>query len=224
MKRSARAGVLLLILFLTVLGCTNNPPVIRDIWWMPVTVENRAQGTVRRELMLYVQVEDGEGPADLAEMRLENTGGDIFWKADSSVWKERREGDVLWVGSSSFSGGGDTLTEGSYRLTVEDKGGRTDEIPLELTGWYGEEDLSRHRISEEGDTMTISSSGGGWFFLPLWENGTPEEGKLRSLPVNRPFTPGDYLSDGGGTFYLLLFERNRMALLKEGPYTYLSAE
>jgi hypothetical protein len=221
-KRSAEAGILLL--FFLAAGCTNNPPVIRDIWWMPVTVEDRAAGTVRRELMLYVQVEDGEGPADLAEMRLRNEEGDLFWKADASLWNERREGDVLWVGSSSFSGGGNTLKEGSYRLTVEDRGGRTDEIPLELTGWYGEEDTTRYRISENKGSMTISSSSGGWFFLPVREKGTPEEGKLRPLPVNRPFAPADYLSDGEGIFYLLLFERNRMALLKEGPYTYLSAE
>ncbi len=213
----------LALLLLLTAGCTNNPPVIRDVWWMPVTVENREEGRVHRELMLYVQVEDGEGPADLARIELERTGESLLWKADPSLWKERREGEVLWVGSSRIVSFGDALEEGDYLLTVEDRGGRTDQIPLSLTGWPGKEELGRHRILRSGNEFTISSPSAGWFLLPQTGEGERDEGKLKSLPANQPFSMEDYLS-GGGEFYLMLFERNRMALIKEGPYTYLSAE
>ena len=224
MKRPIKA-FLACLLFLAVLpGCTNNPPSIRDVWWIPLTVSDPSREGQGRELMLYVQVDDREGAADLAELRLTRPEKELTWKADTSSWSEWEENGVLWIGCSRFlSPGSELFEEGSYELILEDKGGREDRILLELEGWLGEEDLKEHRIiTDDGSSgVLISSSLRSWYLVPAGNGG---EKPPLSVPVNETFFPADYSDGTGDSYYLLMFDRSRMAGYRAGPYFFSSVE
>jgi hypothetical protein len=207
---------------IALLSCTNNPPHIRDSWWLPLTVKEQDGGS-HKELMLYVQVDDEEGVDDLAELRLENLHNGVVWKIDRSNWSVWKNKGVHWVGSSGIVSYGSALTEGPYRLILEDKGGREDQIPLELEGWFEEDISEEHTINYDKETgrMIITSPVDSWFLLSSEDedNFTPEP-----VSLGEPFFPATLLDNPRGSFYLLLFERDSMAAFKVGPYSYLSAE
>ncbi|MDC7223615.1 MAG: hypothetical protein PQJ60_07715 [Spirochaetales bacterium] len=219
MKRFAR--IFCLLAGLSFLGCTNNPPRIQDYWWLPVTVNDG--GTLHRELMLYLQVDDEEGADDLAEIRLRNLENDLVWKVDKSTWSKKKNSGVLWLGSSRFASYGTALEEGPYRLILEDKGGREHEIPLELEGWLSEQDLEDHlvRFDGEGGTIIVESPSDSWYLIAADED---ENFSPRSLPVGEEISLGEYFTFDEGDFYLILYERNRMAASKWGPYFFSSPE
>ncbi|MDC7219542.1 MAG: hypothetical protein PQJ59_06345 [Spirochaetales bacterium] len=220
MKRHiSRISALLLLSLTGLVSCTNNPPQILDLWWLPVLVQDSRSGDTHRELMLYVQVDDEEGDEDLAQIRLENLDKEILWKTDSSSWSRWKGKGVLWIGSSRFVSYGTALEEGAYRVILEDKGGREDQTPLELEGWYDREDWENQVIKYEEGEAFIASPVDGWFILPGGEKADPVP-----VPVEETFYPSRLTEREEGEFFFFLFDRSRMTAYKKGPYPFESAE
>jgi hypothetical protein len=191
-------------------GCTNNPPQIRQVWWLPVLSMDRTGKQYKKELILYVHASDEEGAADLAEIRLENPEREILWKIDSNNWSQWETTGETWVGSSRITGDNEDLAEGEYRLILEDRGGRTAEILLFLEGWPGEETAKQQKIIPLGeDLWQIESEYKGWMILN-------SRNELVTCPVNTPFEPQKI--GGEGIYSYILFNRESMWQIRRGPY------
>ncbi len=224
MKRRNRRALTGILLAVLLAGCTNNPPAVRDVWWMPVTVKDSGGEGFSRELMLYVQVDDEEGDGDLAELRLTRADRELTWKVDSSAWSKYEKDGVTWLGSSRFrSTRSEPFEEGAYELILEDKGGREDRRRLDLEGWLSEEEAGSFQthIDTEKETALVTASKGTWFLLSGGEDG--EEAPV-TVPVGETFSPADYLDGTGASFYLMMFDRSRMTCYREGPYFSSSVE
>ena len=221
MKRRNRRALAGILLGFLLAGCTNNPPVVRDIWWMPVTVKDSGGEGFYRELMLYVQVDDEEGDGDLAELRLTRADRELTWKVDSSAWSKYEKDGVTWLGSSRFrSTRSEPFEEGAYELILEDKGGREDRSRLDLEGWLYEDEAESFQtyIDTDKKTVLITEPKGAWYLL------AGEEEAPIPVPVGETFSPADYLDGTGASFYLMMFDRSRMTCYREGPYFSSSVE
>lgn len=187
-------------------ACSNNPPRLYQVWWLPVLSQEEG-----RELILYVHVDDPDGEGDTAEIRLIRDDAQYEWVLTPDEWSRWEKDGEVWLGSSRFSGGREELQRGEYRLEVEDKGGRVSEMALYLEGWPdGERLLESAPQRDESGLWRVNSDRGDWFLLK-------GEGDIQACPQNRSFNPQSLA--GEGEFFLILYDRTEMAELRWGPFS-----
>ncbi len=223
--RAAIATMALLLFSLFLFSCTGEAPEITRIFWQLDIHYSPMDNTQSERLSVYAQVEDRDGNEDIERWTLYMPEEELFWRIDSSVWREVSKENELWIGWNGISMTSDeTLPRGEYILEIEDRAGESaegsftfssrieglTEGPLDrenfprISFFEGEARIrspySVHTLAvsnEEGETLEVTEQSG-----PRIEE--EELSRLRS-------TGGVYITVGG-------FNESEGYGVKSGPY------
>ncbi|MBN1410838.1 MAG: hypothetical protein JW969_08325 [Spirochaetales bacterium] len=123
-----RLILLLPILFLSVLSCSQYAPEINEFYWQMNLFKDAESGRTYPRLTLFLNPFDNDGFSDLDSFYLLSDSEELYWKIDSTVWTQVTFRDRQWIGTNSitmhdFS----DIPEGDYRLLLMDYSGESDE-------------------------------------------------------------------------------------------------
>lgn len=137
MRKSIPIKILFLTAFFLFLftGCTEDPPVIEQVFWQFDLFHDVKKGTVSDILTLFVMASDSDGWEDAESLYLINDDAELFWKISKEDLKIEEYGEnEIWLGSSCIMmPDGGHIPGGDYRIILIDSAGERDEISAALT-------------------------------------------------------------------------------------------
>lgn len=169
MKRVS-AGLVLLIGFL-LLSCRSDPPVVQGLQWQLEAYRSHAESPIEVYLHITAEIYEPQGYEDLVSMVI--TGpGEMIWDLDLDDLSYRQEGSIFFlkIGRLAPIPGNTYFPAGTYRLTVSDIPGNTDEQefflprpssafldPQRFVGIHTED----HEVAADGDSTLLHISEDG---------------------------------------------------------------
>lgn len=161
---------------LTVLaGCTGSSPQIIQIFWQHNFRYDPQNGSVTREMSLFLHVNDEDGIEDLESIYLIADVGELFWEIDKADWiTDERQGEK-WIGTNRLTmPSGDGFPSGDYRVVLVDKAGERSQSDLFISPIDGSVLPERFsRLSLTAGEARIGNGGGRrhilWFYNPAGE-------------------------------------------------------
>lgn len=114
----------LLIIAVTLCGCSGSPPEILDLTYQVNAVKDRELDIVSQKLSVFILPDDPDGYEDLDVVYIIHDSDELFWTLKSDEWQKVTRGRDTWIGSNSICMSDNTdLPSGRYRILLKDLSG-----------------------------------------------------------------------------------------------------
>ena len=214
--------LLSVVLALTFLSCTGEPPEIVRVFWQLNIFEDREQDLSYQTLSLFVKPNDPDGFEDIEDVYLINDEQELFWRLDAESWAQSGSDQEIWIGSNSLKmPDGASFPAGEYRILLRDIGGDSAEQTIRL------ELLSLKEARRYLPKVTVGSGeilvAGENTSYQLWLYDADRR-YVNSFPASNGSVALDTITksqpplQGGFSFKVYSFVENRNLGVTSGPY------
>jgi hypothetical protein len=121
----------LLIIALTLYGCSGSPPEVLNLIYQVNVVKDRDLDIVSQKLSLFILPNDPDGYEDLDVIYIIHDSEELFWTLKSDEWQKVTRGRDTWIGSNSICMADNSdLPSGRYRILLKDLSGEKAETQM----------------------------------------------------------------------------------------------
>lgn len=206
-----------------ILGCSEDPPAIQQIYVQLNVFDDREKETVYESLSLWVHPQDEDGIEDIEYLYIIHDDQELVWVLESETWDMEQRPGENWIGSNEvIMPDLSPLPRGEYRVIVADAAGERDERRAYLSQ---NEDLLRRirlpEISVENETVDIAGLNDRSFHLWIYDqNGsyknsfTPSADQLRFEEFLPRGGDGEYADN----FFIYTYDHDEGCGIRSGPF------
>jgi len=135
-KHKSCALILTVILSCLLFSCSENKPVIGQVFWQINKFHDIEKQIYYDRLSLFIDAQDEDGLEDLKTLYLINDREEVFWKITDKTWIQKTNNDESWFGSNTIAMHDFSFfPAGRYRIILLDDAGEREETEIILPAY-----------------------------------------------------------------------------------------
>ena len=202
------------IILILLSGCSENPPVIDQVYWQVNLLNDINAGSVYETFTLFLLVTDPDGIEDISSLYLINDREELFWKMSSDNWVIKENQENTWIGSNLITmHDRSPFPSGNYRVIIIDEAGEREEYSFIVKNSGFQPDTGEFPTFSQSGSQGIAGSNTD----VVWQYNNDGTLLYEKYPGGKSLTIP--VSDDTGWIYLYRYDRIKGVGLVSGPYT-----